>query len=277
MKNKKRFLQRLFGAIAPRTAPPNNGYRVLRVETLETRALLSISLSGSVHLDSTAGTPVRNAYVDAVIPIVYCNQQGVSVHTEVSDSAFTNGSGGFTIVDDGPPITKGCTTYAFDPGRYIFLFVYAVSPNITGGTDDPDNPAYAVLPDQGSKAKDANVARDPSTWLAADPASGILPAFEETFDIPSSRVQPEMDEVIANGTAGGTQNLVHDAFAAFTTIITYTTFATQELGASLATPLPVFFFPTPTSGSPQAGYLPRRGVVSPDDRGDRHLTVLFRS
>ena len=96
----KRFFRSLPCGNSCAAAPPKDRKRTLRLEQLENRTLLSITLKGTVALDSAAGTPVRNAMIQAVIPTEYANEAGtMEGPLELSETAFTNQAGEFTITD----------------------------------------------------------------------------------------------------------------------------------------------------------------------------------
>ena len=86
--------------------PLRNHTRTLRVEQLEPRLVLNVTVSGVLHrglqLGHRRGTAMRNALVQASIPVVYTDANGHVQHTIISDTAdqaFTSATGQYTITD----------------------------------------------------------------------------------------------------------------------------------------------------------------------------------
>ena len=176
------------------------------------------------------------------------------IQTEPSSLGWTNEAGEFTYNDTSP-------THQLVPGTAgeVSLWIRAISPSIAPASDPNDlRPQYAVLPDQGAILADGSRARSPNTWYSN--------AFNACFAFPITQAQAAQSNAALTASIsgnyspnavafGGPPDLVRDAFAAFTVLDTYHTYAC-DLGINLSDPLPVFFFPT----SATASYLPKYGV-----------------
>ena len=193
MAKKTGLLGRFFSGNGKQTGPSRDRRRRLAFESLESRTMLSFSITANVCLDAAGGTPVRNACV--LFGAFYVDTANPGTRQIDTARIFTNGSGAITYTD-----TDASHQLVAGTGE-IYLKVNAVAPSFAANDPNDLTPRYAVLPDRGSQAKDTAEAATPSKWRSD--------SFEEEFFIPLTAQQVanpnnvNVNAVISRAPGGG--------------------------------------------------------------------------
>ena len=147
---------------------------------------------------------------------MYIDAQGQVHTTTLPDSAFTDGSGKFTVVDNTSP-GQSCTGYQLNPAGMIQLDAIAKSSSLRG--NDPADTCYA--------------------YRVLDASANV---FDYKWSTPvdwGSGSSATADAIIPDGTTEN-PNPVHDAFEVLTVLYTYIS-AARQIGLGVTDPVNVIF------------------------------------